>query len=357
MGEEITAQAQGRPPRSVRHRRRGAGGRTARCSSACTWCTAPCRRWPWTMWTSATPLLGKRCATRCWSPGMTGGTERAGKVNRDLAAARRARTAWPSAWAASAPWPSPPSAPRTYQVRDVAPTVVLIGNIGLYQAAQMGVDGVRRLADAIGADGMALHLNAGQELTQPEGDRDFRGGYAVVQALVQRLRRPAAGEGDRLRHLARGGAAAGRAAACATSTSPAWAAPPGCAWSSCAPRASLAEVGARVLRLGHSHRGGHRLRAPGRGPERAADRLGRHAHRAGGGQGARARRGLRRAWRCRCSAPSKRAAWRARDSGPAASSCRASPGAGAHREPQRARSCRRSPRGDHGELKDWLAAL
>jgi isopentenyl-diphosphate delta-isomerase len=45
--------------------------------------------------------------------------------------------------------------------------------------------------DAIGADGLALHLNAGQELTQPEGDRDFRGGYKVVESLVRAF-------GDRL---------------------------------------------------------------------------------------------------------------------------------------------------------------
>jgi isopentenyl-diphosphate Delta-isomerase len=76
-------------------------------------------------------------------------------------------------------------------VRDVAPTVALLGNIGLYQAIGLGVDGVRRLMDAIGADGMALHLNAGQELTQPEGDRDFRGGYAIVASLAKAF-------GDRL---------------------------------------------------------------------------------------------------------------------------------------------------------------
>ena len=78
-----------------------------------------------------------------------------------------------------------PELGSTFQVRQVAPTVPLLGNIGLYQAVQIGVDGVRRLADAIGADGMALHLNAGQELTQPEGDRDFRGGYTIVEALVK----------------------------------------------------------------------------------------------------------------------------------------------------------------------------
>ena len=34
---------------------------------------------------------------------------------------------------------------------------------------------------------MALHLNVAQELTQPEGDRDFRGGYALIEQLVRTL--------------------------------------------------------------------------------------------------------------------------------------------------------------------------
>jgi isopentenyl-diphosphate delta-isomerase len=38
---------------------------------------------------------------------------------------------------------------------------------------------------------MAVHLNAAQELTQPEGDRDFRNGYQTLEALASSL-------GDRL---------------------------------------------------------------------------------------------------------------------------------------------------------------
>lgn len=138
----------------------------------------------------STPFLGKRLRAPVLITGMTGGTERAGKVNRDLALVAER---YGVAFGVGSQRAMAESIPRaaSYQVRDVAPTVALLGNIGLYQAVQMGVDGVRRLADAIGADAMALHLNAGQELTQPEGDRDFRGGYPVVEALVKAF-------GDRL---------------------------------------------------------------------------------------------------------------------------------------------------------------
>jgi isopentenyl-diphosphate delta-isomerase len=132
----------------------------------------------------STEFLGKRLRYPLLITGMTGGTERAGVVNRDLAtlAERHGLAFGVGSQRAMA---EHDELAETFQVRQVAPTVPLLGNIGLYQAVGLGVDGVRKLADAIGADGMALHLNAGQELTQPEGDRDFRGGYKVVEGLVR----------------------------------------------------------------------------------------------------------------------------------------------------------------------------
>jgi isopentenyl-diphosphate Delta-isomerase len=132
----------------------------------------------------STEFMGKRLRCPLLITGMTGGTERAGKVNKDLATLAERHGLAFGVGSQRAMSESPERA-ASFQVRDVAPTVALVGNIGLYQAARLGVDGVRRLMEAIGADGMALHLNAGQELTQPEGDRDFRGGYALVEGLVK----------------------------------------------------------------------------------------------------------------------------------------------------------------------------
>jgi isopentenyl-diphosphate delta-isomerase len=115
---------------------------------------------------------------------MTGGTERARQVNQDVA---RVAEEFGVAFGVGSQraMAERPELARTFAVRDVAPGTVVLGNIGLSQAARLGVDAVRRLTDAIGADALALHLNPGQELTQPEGDRDFRGGYQAVAALVQ----------------------------------------------------------------------------------------------------------------------------------------------------------------------------
>jgi isopentenyl-diphosphate Delta-isomerase len=133
-----------------------------------------------------TPWWGKTLRAPLLVTGMTGGSERARSVNRELAqvAERRGLAFGVGSQRAMA---EHPELLRTFAVRDVAPNVLLLGNIGLRQGISLGVDGVRRLMDAIGADGMALHLNAGQELTQPEGDRDFRGGYSLVQSLSASL--------------------------------------------------------------------------------------------------------------------------------------------------------------------------
>ena len=130
------------------------------------------------------PFLGKRLRAPLLVTGMTGGTERAGQVNRDLALlAERHGLAF--GVGSQRAMSEQPERAGSFQVRDVAPNVALLGNIGLQQVAQLGLDRVRWLMDSIGADGMAVHLNVAQELTQPEGDRDFRGGYATLEALVK----------------------------------------------------------------------------------------------------------------------------------------------------------------------------
>ncbi len=132
----------------------------------------------------STPLMGKTLGLPLMITGMTGGTERAAQVNRDLAqVAERFQLAF--GLGSQRAMSERPERASTFQVRQIAPTALVVGNLGLRQAALMGVDSVRRLVDAIGADGLALHLNAGQELTQPEGDRDFRDGYATVEALAR----------------------------------------------------------------------------------------------------------------------------------------------------------------------------
>jgi isopentenyl-diphosphate delta-isomerase len=49
----------------------------------------------------------------------------------------------------------------------------------------MGAAKVTELGKRIGADAMCVHLNAGQELIQAHGDRDFRGLVTAIQRFVE----------------------------------------------------------------------------------------------------------------------------------------------------------------------------
>lgn len=128
-----------------------------------------------------TPFMGKTLSMPLLITGMTGGAERAQQVNQDLATAAQALGLAFGVGSQRAILRHPELA-RTYQVRDVAPDIVLLGNIGGVQAAQMSASELADLVGIIDADALCIHLNPGQELIQPEGDRDFRG---VLDALAR----------------------------------------------------------------------------------------------------------------------------------------------------------------------------
>lgn len=133
-----------------------------------------------------TAVLGRTLRAPLFVSGMTGGTPRAAAVNRDLAAAaQRAGVAF--GVGSQRPMAVNPDATASYAVRDVAPDVLLFGNIGAQQLVQLGVPAVRELMERIGADAIFIHLNPAQELVQPEGDRSFTGCLDAIRRLADAL--------------------------------------------------------------------------------------------------------------------------------------------------------------------------
>src|SRR5678816_1925216 len=132
----------------------------------------------------STTLVGKALAAPLVITGMTGGTAEAAQVNRDLARAAEAAGIALGLGSQRA-MDEHPELGASYQVRDVAPDVVLFGNVGAVQALAMGPARVIALARRIGADAIAIHLNPGQELIQDRGDRDFRGVRDAIARLVE----------------------------------------------------------------------------------------------------------------------------------------------------------------------------
>ncbi|NOY92035.1 MAG: type 2 isopentenyl-diphosphate Delta-isomerase [Deltaproteobacteria bacterium] len=134
----------------------------------------------------STELLGKTLRAPIVIVGMTGGHERAAEVNRGLASIAE-RRGYAFGLGSQRAMQKRPETTSTYQVRDVAPNVLLLGNLGVVQAAQQTTAQVRELVDAVGADALCVHLNPAQELIQPEGDRDFRGCVDALGRLVAEL--------------------------------------------------------------------------------------------------------------------------------------------------------------------------
>ncbi|UJR83863.1 type 2 isopentenyl-diphosphate Delta-isomerase [Sandaracinus amylolyticus] len=136
-----------------------------------------------------TELLGKTLRAPIVIASMTGGTERAGSINRELASIAEAR-GYAIGLGSQRAMMRDPSMASTYRVRDVAPTALLLGNLGVVQARDLATADILRLIDDVGADALCLHMNPAQEVVQTGGDRDFRGGLETFARLAGELKIP-----------------------------------------------------------------------------------------------------------------------------------------------------------------------
>lgn len=131
-------------------------------------------------------LWGRRLAAPLLVSCMTGGVGEAGPVNRALAeAAQHHRVAF--GLGSGRALLEDPAQAASFSVRDVAPDVLLLANLGAVQLHDHDAGACARLVAACGADGLVLHLNAVQEAVQPGGDTAFAGVLALVEALCAAL--------------------------------------------------------------------------------------------------------------------------------------------------------------------------
>lgn len=138
----------------------------------------------------STRFLGHEMSAPLLISPMTGGTDSAEMINRNLAAAAQATGVALSVGSQRAAL-SDPNLVRTYQVRDVAPDVLLLANLGAVQLNYgYGLDECERAVEMIRADGLVLHLNPLQECLQHDGNTDFRGLLRKIEALCTRVSVP-----------------------------------------------------------------------------------------------------------------------------------------------------------------------
>jgi isopentenyl-diphosphate delta-isomerase len=131
-------------------------------------------------------VLGKTLRAPLVIAAMTGGTEEALKVNRELASVAEER-GYAFGLGSQRAMHVKGGVTQTYRVRDVAPTALVLGNLGAVQAAKMTTAEVAALVRDVGADALCVHLNPAMELVQPGGDRDFRGCLDAIARLAREL--------------------------------------------------------------------------------------------------------------------------------------------------------------------------
>ena len=135
-------------------------------------------------------LFGKTLRAPIVVGAMTGGTERAKKINRTLARAAE-RVGVGLALGSQRAMIAKPEFAETFMVREVAPTVLLFGNVGAVQLNYgVDADAIEAALRAVEADALNFHLNPLQEAVQPEGDTNFAGLLNKIDAAARALSVP-----------------------------------------------------------------------------------------------------------------------------------------------------------------------
>lgn len=131
-------------------------------------------------------FMGKGFSAPIMVSAITGGAEGTERINRDIARACQELGIGMGLGSQRAMLEHPELA-YTYRVRDIAPDIFLAGNLGVVQAKNYNISDIEKVVRGIGADALALHMNAAQEAIQPDGTTDFRDCLDVIRKLSEKL--------------------------------------------------------------------------------------------------------------------------------------------------------------------------
>jgi isopentenyl-diphosphate Delta-isomerase len=135
-------------------------------------------------------LFGKMLAAPIVISSMTGGTDIAYKINQNLAEAAQMNGVAMGLGSQRAGIEKPELA-YSYQVRNIAPDILLFANVGAVQLNyKYGPEQCQRAVDMIEADALILHFNVLQEAVQPEGDTKFAGLLEKVEQVCKSVSVP-----------------------------------------------------------------------------------------------------------------------------------------------------------------------
>ena len=135
-------------------------------------------------------FLGRHLKAPVLISPMTGGTGEGGRLNLALAEAAQTLGAAMGLGSQRAALEDPALA-STFQVRRIAPDILLLANLGAVQLNYgYGLDHCRRAVEMAEADALILHFNPLQEALQPEGEVNFRGLLKKIELVCRSLGKP-----------------------------------------------------------------------------------------------------------------------------------------------------------------------
>lgn len=134
--------------------------------------------------------LGRDAAKPFLVSSMTAGHRNAAEINRNLLIAC-AENGWAMGVGSQRRELTDNSAAFEWQpLREEFPDVEIYSNLGIAQLITTPVTRIKKLTDALKADGLIIHCNPLQECIQPEGTPYFKGCWDALEKLVRHLPLP-----------------------------------------------------------------------------------------------------------------------------------------------------------------------
>lgn len=135
-------------------------------------------------------VFGKELSAPILISSMTGGTDIARRINQNLAIAAQENNIAMGLGSQRAAVEDG-TLVETYDVRKVAPDILLFANVGAVQLNYgYGLDACQRAVDMVEADALILHFNVLQEAVQPEGDTNFKDLFSKVEQITSKISVP-----------------------------------------------------------------------------------------------------------------------------------------------------------------------
>ncbi len=128
-------------------------------------------------------FLGKTLSLPLLISPLTGGGKGSLRINRNLAAAAE-RTGIAMALGSERPLLEKKVSPESYMIREFAPTIPLLANLGLVHVKK-GKDYLLEAVESVQADGIMLYVNPLHEILQEEGEEDFRETLEILDEVVR----------------------------------------------------------------------------------------------------------------------------------------------------------------------------